>query len=61
MANPKRRWSKERTRTRRANWKKDAPTVVECPHCHELKLTHRVCPECGYYAGEQVIEVKAAN
>ena len=30
------------------------PTLVECPHCHEPKLPHRVCPRCGYYKGKAV-------
>ena len=28
-----------------------------CPNCLEAKLSHRVCPHCGYYKGKQVIEV----
>lgn len=54
MANPKRRHSKARTRTRRSTWKSSAPTLVECPQCHEPKLPHRVCPKCGTYAGRKV-------
>jgi large subunit ribosomal protein L32 len=26
----------------------------ECPQCHELKLPHTVCRNCGYYRGRQV-------
>ncbi len=29
--------------------------LVECPHCHAMILPHRVCPECGYYEGRQVL------
>ena len=29
-----------------------------CSNCGELKLSHRVCPECGYYNGKQVKEIK---
>lgn len=57
MAVPKRRWSKARTGKRRANWKLSAPTLVDCPQCHELKMPHRVCGKCGYYKGKAVIEV----
>ncbi|RIK08683.1 MAG: 50S ribosomal protein L32 [Acidobacteria bacterium] len=57
MAVPKRKKSRSRTRERRANWKAKAPAAAECPQCHEPKLPHRVCPNCGRYAGRTVIEV----
>lgn len=56
MAVPKRRWSKMRSRRSRRNWKLSAPGLVECPQCHELKMSHRVCKNCGYYDGREVIE-----
>lgn len=31
--------------------------IVECPQCHEKKLSHRVCKHCGYYNGVQVIDM----
>lgn len=55
MANPKRRWSKARTGARRSQWKLTAPNLVECPQCHSLKMPHRVCKECGHYAGKKVV------
>jgi large subunit ribosomal protein L32 len=58
MAVPKRKTSKARRDKRRTHYKLMAPNVVECPHCHEPKLPHRVCPHCGKYKGEEVIEVK---
>lgn len=51
MAVPKRRTSKQRSRTRRAHWKLTAPALSECPQCHQPKLAHRVCKKCGYYSG----------
>ena len=42
--------SKAKTRSRRSQWSKiDAPNLVECPQCHELKVSHRMCAECGFY------------
>ena len=41
MAVPKGKQSKQRTNTRFANFKATAPTLVECPHCHELKQPHK--------------------
>ena len=64
MAVPKGKVSKARRDKRRANWKAAVPTLVECPHCHEKKVAHRVCKNCGYYDGKEVIakkEKKAAN
>ena len=40
MAVPKRKMSKARRDSRRANWKLAAPGLVECPQCHELKRPH---------------------
>ena len=57
MAVPKRKVSKAKGRSRIANWKATAPALAECPQCHELRASHRVCPKCGYYDGKQVIDV----
>lgn len=55
MALPKRKHSKRRTRTRKAQWKKiSALPLVECPQCHELKVPHRICGDCGYYKKEVI-------
>jgi large subunit ribosomal protein L32 len=57
MAVPKRKTSQQRKHSRRANWKTASPTLVECSRCHQPKLGHRACPNCGYYDGEKVIVV----
>ena len=59
MAVPKQRQSHSRTSKRRATHKLSAPTYNECPHCHEPRLPHRVCPHCGAYRGRAVVEPKA--
>ncbi|MGI6701455.1 MAG: 50S ribosomal protein L32 [Christensenellales bacterium] len=58
MAVPKRKISKQRRNTRAANWKLDAVNLSECPHCHELILSHKACPHCGFYDGKKVIDIK---
>ncbi len=58
MAVPKRRTTKTKRDTRRANWKGTPPTYSLCPQCRQPKLPHRVCKNCGYYAGRQAIEVE---
>ncbi len=57
MAVPKRKTSKAKTRQRKAaNMKMMAPGLSTCPQCHEPKLPHRVCPNCNYYNGKEVVE-----
>lgn len=58
MAVPKRKTSKAKRDSRRAQHKISAPNLVECPQCHEKKLPHHACPNCGYYKGRQAIEVE---
>ncbi|HMD93511.1 MAG TPA: 50S ribosomal protein L32 [Trebonia sp.] len=55
MAVPKRRMSRSNTRSRRAQWKTSAATLVECSQCHSQKLPHAACPTCGTYRRRQVI------
>jgi len=40
---------------RRTHQKMAPLATTECPHCHEIKLPHRVCPHCGYYNGMEII------
>ena len=58
MAVPKRRVSKMKKGLRRSHLALNVPGMVTCSNCGELKLSHRVCPECGYYNGKQVKEIK---
>lgn len=59
MAVPKRRVSKARRDKRRSNvWKLKAPAFSKCPQCGELKLPHRVCLNCGFYKGKEVIKME---
>ncbi|HPG38286.1 MAG TPA: 50S ribosomal protein L32 [bacterium] len=54
MPLPKRRHSKSRGKKRYANWNTTAPAVAECANCHQPKLSHRACPNCGYYKGRSI-------
>jgi large subunit ribosomal protein L32 len=54
---PKKKYPKARQGDRRRHLAVKVPTTLECPHCHELMVSHRTCPHCGYYKGEQVIDV----
>ncbi len=59
MALPKRRHSNSRTGKRRAHDALVVPGYIVCPNCHEMKLPHRVCPNCGYYKGREVVKKEA--
>lgn len=58
MALPKRRHSNARGRKRRTHWKIAKTNLVPCPQCKQLKLPHKICMVCGFYAGKAVIEIK---
>lgn len=58
MPNPKRRHSKSRRDKRRTHDALHHHSLSECPNCHQPKLPHRICPRCGYYKGNLVMEVK---
>lgn len=58
MAVPFRRTSKTRKRMRRTHYKIDQNNTIKCPNCGEAIRPHRVCPNCGTYKGETVVELK---
>ena len=56
MAVPKRKTSKARRDKRKSqNMKKSLPGLSICPQCHQPKLPHRVCPNCNYYDGKEIV------
>jgi large subunit ribosomal protein L32 len=57
LANPTHRHTKSRRDKRRANWKGQLPNLSLCPDCNELKLSFRVCPNCGSYNGRKVLAI----
>ncbi len=57
MAVPKRRTSKSKRDMRRSQNKLSVPRLVACPQCNELKPTHKVCLNCGYYKEREVVKV----
>jgi large subunit ribosomal protein L32 len=61
MAVPKKRTSSARRDKRRAQHKAAAPSLRRCPRCHEPALPHRVCKNCGTYAGREVVSHKVTD
>lgn len=55
MAVPKQRQSHSRTSKRRSQHKITAPGLRPCPQCGAPRRPHRVCLQCGTYAGRVVI------
>jgi large subunit ribosomal protein L32 len=55
---PKRKPSKRRKGNRRAHDALSAANLLPCPNCGEMRLPHRVCPNCGHYQGKEIVEKK---
>ncbi|MDY3051803.1 MAG: 50S ribosomal protein L32 [Ndongobacter sp.] len=56
MAVPKRKTSKARRDKRRASsYRLNTLATTVCPNCGEPKLPHRVCGNCGYYKGKEIV------
>lgn len=59
MAVPKRKTSRSRTRSRKANWlRTPVPPTASCARCKSALTPHTVCGVCGHYAGRQVVAVE---
>ncbi|MBL7157332.1 MAG: 50S ribosomal protein L32 [Candidatus Omnitrophica bacterium] len=57
MPNPKHRHSKSRGRLRRTFYRIESRNLSKCPQCSKPKLSHRICPFCGYYKGESRVTI----
>ncbi len=62
MAVPKRKTSKSRSASRKAqNTKKPTARASSCSQCGAPALPHHACTSCGYYGGRQVLTVAAED
>ena len=52
---PKKKHSRARKGGRASHSGLTLHSLSECPQCHAVKYPHRVCHNCGYYAGREVI------
>lgn len=55
---PKKRHSRQRQGKRRAHIKLLTQKIQKCPNCNNMALTHRVCANCGFYKGKQILKIK---
>ena len=61
MAVPKQKQSHSRTNKRRSQHKITPLARHSCPNCHEPKLPHRVCRNCGHYKGREIVAPPAPS
>jgi len=57
MPVPKQRHTKSRRNKRRSHLALKRFNLISCPKCNQPTLPHQVCPNCGTYAGREVIDV----
>ena len=55
MAVPKRRTSPARQGKRRSHHHLKPMQIQYCPRCEQPVLPHRVCANCGFYQGREVV------
>jgi large subunit ribosomal protein L32 len=57
MAVPKKHTTKSKRDKKRMHIFLKAASLSKCEHCGKPKLPHRVCQNCGYYKGVEVLNV----
>ncbi len=55
---PKRKISRTRRDKRRTHDSLTLKHLVPCESCGEYHVSHQVCPKCGSYNGETVVEIE---
>lgn len=58
-AQPKKKISKVRGKTRRANYSADFVAVTKCGKCGAPITPHQICKECGFYRGQKLMTTSA--
>lgn len=57
-AQPKKKISKVRSKTRRAHQAIKLSALTTCPNCKHPKPSHIACPECGFYGAKKILTTK---
>ncbi|MBO0706162.1 MAG: 50S ribosomal protein L32 [Candidatus Dormibacteraeota bacterium] len=58
MALPKVKLSKARKGGRRSHLALVSAQLQPCSHCKKLHRSHHICPNCGYYAGREILKTE---
>ena len=58
MAEPKKRLTSSRSGKRRSQLRLKTKILATCPKCKSPVLPHRVCPNCGYYKGVDLLKLE---
>jgi large subunit ribosomal protein L32 len=58
MALPKVKLSKGRKGRRRSHLALSVVALQPCPQCRHSRRPHHICPNCGYYAGREVLKTE---
>jgi len=58
MAEPKKRLTSTRSGNRRSHLAVKAQSLISCPKCKAAVMPHRVCENCGFYKGQDVLELE---
>ncbi|MCI0381532.1 MAG: 50S ribosomal protein L32 [Chlamydiae bacterium] len=61
MAVPRNRTSNAKKNSRRSHHAKKPCNVSSCSNCKQMRLSHRVCPKCGFYSGRSVVVADESN
>ena len=56
MAVPKRKTTPSKRNMRRSHDFLVGSLYTECSNCGELKLSHHICPACGFYSKKEIIK-----
>jgi len=56
MGLPSKKRSKQQKRERRSHIKLVAASFTPCPKCKKPARPHRICPNCGYYKGRDILQ-----
>lgn len=55
MSVPKQHHTKARQARGRVRYVKKAKSLASCPKCGASVLSHRICPQCGFYKGREYV------
>ena len=58
MAVPKKKTSKAKKRARRSHLHMSRVNLARCSHCGAAIPAHRICHNCGHYAGRTIVEME---